>query len=371
MFSLVPPVGSVIHLNDAAAVPKPCMQDMRLYGSGTAALAAALEWICEVRPDHSDVLLPAYGCPALVSAVQYAGLRPVLVDLAPDSPFPEAGIFERSAAPQTAACVHVNFLGLPPPEPGTDTRGESDVLHVYDSCQAWPEGGRCPPWADVTVVSFGRGKPVTLGSGGGVMPNERHSASLPCAPTAVEGSKVSFRLKAALLGLALRPRMFWWVDRLPWLNIGVTRYSPLSRVDGMNVHAARLVGPNVAHYLKSGSWTVERARELFAAWRPRHFKMPAGMAETAGKSRLLRLPLLADSQVVRDRAVKKLRKAGFAGTAMYGSPLWTFAGLESLRDFESDCPNATSFAGRLLTLPVHNGVGEAAMISMLKILRSL
>jgi dTDP-4-amino-4,6-dideoxygalactose transaminase len=86
---------------------------------------------------------------------------------------------------------------------------------------------------------------------------------------------------------------------------------------------------------------------------------------------LLRLPMLAESKARRDSAVEQLRRAGFAATSMYRTPLWTFAGLEFLAPFKERCPNAADFADRLLTLPLHAGVSERVLKRLIARLASL
>lgn len=371
MFSLVPPVVSAMHVGDPANAAGLLHRDLRLFGSGTAALAAALRWAARVRPGRTEVVLPAYGCPALVSAVLHGGWSPRLVDLAPESAFPEQAELVQATTEDTLACVHVNFLGLPPPLPDVHQAGLSaGALQIYDSCQAWPHRG-CPSWADVTVVSFGRGKPITVGGGGGMMPNERHSNTFPLAPPAVAGSTLRFQLRAALYRLAVRPRVFWWVDRLPGLEVGVTRFRPLLRIDGMEAHAVRLLPASIDNYHRTRGWTLASVRKFFEAPRPRRFRLPENMGAEAERARLLRLPVLAESRSARDRAVASLRRAGFAGTPMYGAPLWSFKGLEFLREFEHACPNAASFADRLLTVPAHEGVDAVALEAIFRTLGSL
>jgi dTDP-4-amino-4,6-dideoxygalactose transaminase len=370
MLALVPPVGGAMHVRRPADVAGSPQSDMRLFGSGTAALAAALRWAAQLRPGRTEVVLPAYGCPALVSAVLHNGLKPRLVDLAPGCAFPAVRELVRATTQNTIACVHVNFLGLPPP-PGMDQVGlTAGALQIYDSCQGWSRQG-CPSWADVTVVSFGRGKPITIGGGGGIIPNERHRNTFPPAPPEVAGSALRFQLRTALYRMAVRPRVFWWIDRVPGLEVGVTRFRPLLRIDGMEVHAARLLPASIDNYLGSKGWTLASVRKFFEAQRPRRFRLPENMGSDAEGARLLRLPVLAESRSARDRAVALLRRAGFAGTPMYGTPLWSFAGLEFLQEFEHVCPNAISFADRLLTVPAHEGVDASALEAIFSTLGSL
>lgn len=87
MFYQLPPVGHPVRLSDGhyddsllQAVFSP--YSPRFFDSGTAALAASiLVSISKKATPEPEVILPAYGCPDLISAVVYAGAKPVLVDL--------------------------------------------------------------------------------------------------------------------------------------------------------------------------------------------------------------------------------------------------------------------------------------------------
>ncbi len=87
--------------------------------SGTAALALILQTISkrarESGSTANEVLVPAYGCPDIVSAIAFAGLRARLVDLDGQSPFPSAQAWCAAINANTAALVTMQFLGLRDP----------------------------------------------------------------------------------------------------------------------------------------------------------------------------------------------------------------------------------------------------------------
>lgn len=374
MLTLVPPVASPIVVDTRAAggdfFRRP---GVRLYGSGTAALAAALCWSADHFPGRDEVLLPAYGCPALVAAVRHAGMRAVLLDVARGSPFPALETLRAAVSARTAACIHVNFLGIAPPVEPVPGQPGTRPMQVYDSCQGWPEGSTCPDWADLAVLSFGRGKPVTLGHGGALIANGRLASmlQLPGSPPGRDRGALRFRLHALLFNAALRPAVFWWVDRTPFLDVGATRYRPLAAIDGMWTQACRSLDANIGLYLRRPGWTLALVRELLESHAMPGFQLPAAVSAARPDTRLLRLPLLAQSPQLRDRAVAALRSAGYGATAMYEVPLWAVPGLEFLRSFAPACPNAVDLAGRLLTLPVHQRVSGSMLEDMLRRLGSL
>ena len=77
---MLPPAGEPCYIGTDPAATERLLQQWRpyqagFYASGTAALAAAVSAALAVRPGRRRVLLPGYGCPALVSAVLHAGCR--------------------------------------------------------------------------------------------------------------------------------------------------------------------------------------------------------------------------------------------------------------------------------------------------------
>ncbi|RKZ65668.1 MAG: hypothetical protein DRQ44_07780, partial [Gammaproteobacteria bacterium] len=95
MFYQLPPVGSPIVLDSSKALADVAVfssYQTQFYASGTAALAAALVAVLaksqkSFKSGQAEILLPAYGCPDLISAAVFAGVKPVLVDLEADRPW--------------------------------------------------------------------------------------------------------------------------------------------------------------------------------------------------------------------------------------------------------------------------------------------
>jgi dTDP-4-amino-4,6-dideoxygalactose transaminase len=90
MFYQQPPVGRKIKLikseDDIENIFKPYWSSF--YCSGTAALAVAIKVSIEYKDiQQPEIILPAYGCPDLISATVYAGAKPVLVDLEHQRPW--------------------------------------------------------------------------------------------------------------------------------------------------------------------------------------------------------------------------------------------------------------------------------------------
>jgi dTDP-4-amino-4,6-dideoxygalactose transaminase len=365
MIGMLPPAGDPVVLAHDADADRRLRQRWQpyhpvFYASGTAALAAAVSAALAARPGRAEVVLPGYGCPALVSAVLHAGGRPVLVDLAPGLPWLALDALESAVGPDTAAVVGANFLGIPERLSAlSQIAHATGALLIEDSAQAYPASGVESGEADLAILSFGRGKPVSLLGGGAVLSRDPNLAAALPAPAAAADEGWRPRAKAVAYNWLRRPQLYWIPQMLP-LGLGETRYQPLERIDAMDTGRVRALGRAVEAYEGQAG---ERHREL----RERLSGLGDGIIDLAAvcapERRLLRYPLLAPSPAVRDRLLQRLTRAGLGASFMYGNALPDVPGIPEV-SVHADLAGARDFARRVLTLPVHQGVRPAHLDEM-------
>jgi len=383
MFYQLPPVGNPVCLKAKTDLTLPVYlseKRARFYSSGTAALAAAVKVSIAVTNQQQDgrqaeVILPAYACPDLVSAVVYAGARPVLVDIEKDRPW--LGFSQLSAAltVNTVAIVAVDLFGIP--ERWLQLRElavQKGILLIEDSAQYFPGGDEKPNWqGDLVVFSFGRGKPVSLLGGGAVSSNRGELlALLPKLHPEVAGfgKKLAFGLKARLYNAMISPYLYWLPQALPFLHLGETRYHALHNIEAMDSVRSELLAANIALYqdnaqpfhrcemISSMLVSLHKVNDL-----PRTCRM-------SGHRRLLRYPILLDT-ALRDRVYQKLKQAGLGASIMYPTSLPRITGLDHVLDVDQQFPNAENFASQLLTLPTHMRVSDKNIGEIVAILKAL
>ena len=333
------------------------------YHSGTASLAAAIAAAIRNKPvDKPEVILPAYGCPDIISAAVFAGANPVLVDMENDRPWINMEQLSASINCNTVAVVAVDLLGIP--ERIATIRNivdQAEVLLIEDSAQAFPLHVEKPFWGgDLVVLSFGRGKPVTLLGGGAVLVRNPDLGRLLPEDTSQYGGGRLFRLTALLYNLMRSPYLYWIPLGLPFLHLGDTRYHPLTAIEAMDPARLRLLDRNIAKYQHHNN-DVQAALADIArglgdggeAW----INLPA-VCRVQPHRRLLRYPLLIQAEW-RDRVYYRLRNAGLGPSLLYPSSLPRIHGLDELLQGQGDFPAADAFARRILTLPTHDGVRKA------------
>jgi len=370
MPALLPPVGARIRFSpDEKKGPR----NLETFSSGTAALAAVLSGLAEVGSGRREVVIPAYACPALVAAIRYANLEAVLADVAPCSPFVAVAEWKRKTTAQTLATIAVNFLGVEPCGlDGVDIRSNEEwPATVYDCCQGWPANLQCPDWAIAIVLSFGRGKPVTLGTGGGVVVSDRTGYALPLRKADSRDNATFFRLKVSAYNLGLNPRVYWWLEKLPFLGLGRTEYRAISSIETMPLNVVKHLEANIVAYERAKAWTIADVDSVIGLANVGRFRVLPALSQADPSTRLLRLPMLALNRDERDEAVKLLRRRGYGATAMYQQPLWRIPGLEWLGEYESTCPQSQVFADTLITLPIHWQVSKEHLADMAECLAEL
>lgn len=361
----LPPAGQpIVWETGADALPSFAGYRAVAVQCGTAALALALIAARQLRPEVAspEVVLPGYACPDLVAAAEFAGLRPRLADIGADDPGFDLAALEAALNASTVAVVAVNFLGIAERLPALGSLlAARNIALVEDDAQWYPElGGGVVLRGDMACLSFGRGKPVSLLGGGLLLVREtlfdRLGEAWPQAHLALpeETSAAALRGKIALYNLLLRPQLYALLSRNPLLKLGATRFKPLPAIRGIEPLRVRLLAANVSRHRERARDNEARVRELLAA-HPALLDLPRQLAPRA--QRLLRYPLLCRDGATRDRLWQRLRADGLGATAMYQRALPAIDGVEG-RVAAGPLPGAERFAQRLLTLPLHEGVGE-------------
>jgi perosamine synthetase len=140
--------------------------------SGTAALHVAVLAL-GLQPGD-EVLVPAYTFPATASVVALAGLKPVLVDVDPETM--NIDLAQIQVGPRTKAVLPVHLFGRP-------ARVEElpDSLHILEDAAgalgAKRNGRACGGLGLLGCLSFHPRKIVTTGEGGAVTTNDAEIAA--------------------------------------------------------------------------------------------------------------------------------------------------------------------------------------------------
>jgi dTDP-4-amino-4,6-dideoxygalactose transaminase len=143
--------------------------------SGTSALHLAL-LAAGVGPGDEVITVP-FTFVATVASIEYAGARPVLVDVEPDYWTMDPARLEAAITPRTKAIVPVHLYGQPADmDPILAIAEKHGLTVIEDACQAHGseyQGRRCGSMGRLGCFSFYPGKNLgAYGEGGAVVTND-------------------------------------------------------------------------------------------------------------------------------------------------------------------------------------------------------
>lgn len=322
-----------------------------LFGSGRAALTA---WLRSIpRGDRDEVLVPAYTCWSVPSAVVRAGFRVRVVDVNPLTLDVDESALRCVADGRIAAAIGAHLFSTSCRVDRLAKRFGSPggpIAILEDGAQVWP--GAPGPATIPVLMSFGRGKPLALGHGGALLLDD--VGGVRQISPARGGQRGAIAL-AAVSALA-QPWFYKLPESLPFLGIGTTCYNTSFTEDEpfrewQGSLGLALLG-RVARAVATRTRNARRLLEVFGC--PVDWVVPVpGLGEGP-----IRLPLLAPSRRVRELFSRAMRSQGVAAVPMYPSVVSDISGISpSLANPDEPLPGARAVAERLVTLPTHPGLG--------------
>lgn len=373
----IPPVGNPISLHQVPLVhPLFAMAHAQTYQSGTAALAAGLlvakkRWAQNSPPITTpEVIVPAYACPDLISAVMFSGCQPVLVDTEPDLPYLQLEGVRQKLSPQTVAVIAPWFLGIPERIPALREcmQGHAALL-IEDSAQWFPDAEPAQAYqGDLVILSFGKGKPVSL-LGGGLLYDPRGTlrGEFPAPQDAENTSAQKIRLKFVAYNLVVSRFFYWMIELLPFIQMGKTVYKPLAALENMSIVAQGFLQPNIDAYFQRSRRAETGLKQLLGDLGMLDCAL-CQQAPTYQQQRMLRFPLLVKTSHMRNELLSALQNAGLGASGFYPAPLNEIDNIPAYVKTQGPFPNAKAFAERLITLPTHVGCNAGALLSIRNLL---
>ncbi|HEU4685549.1 MAG TPA: DegT/DnrJ/EryC1/StrS family aminotransferase [Nitrospira sp.] len=333
-----------------------------LLSSGKAALTLILKALAS-GSERRRVVIPAYTCFSVPSAIVKADLEIVLCDVDPetlDFKFDEL----KSVVNDEVLCVlPTHLFGLAANVARTrELCREHGVVVVEDAAQALggeSSAGPTGTMGDVAFFSLGRGKNLTSGSGGiilsfsPVLTNviESEFRQVPEPPLS---ERIRNWVETLFMKVFIHPGLYWFPAGLPFLGLGETKFYtdyPIFRMD--EVRAALLQG-----------WSdrldeANRDRRVTA----RRLMDDLGLerrdvrAVAPSDSVYLRLPLFMRDRTVKEWVCKTSRGAGAGISPSYPTTVQDIPQLAG-RIPVRRVPGAQEIVERLVTLPTHRFVTQ-------------
>jgi perosamine synthetase len=330
--------------------------------SGKSALTAILQALKEISPDRDEVLIPAFTCYSLPSAIVRAGLKVRLCDMDAktfDFDYEQLSDIISTNKDRLLCVVPVHLFGFPADlERIREIVSDDSVFIVEDAAQAM--GGECKgkklgTIGDVGFFSLGRGKALSTVEGGVILTNRDDIARhLEKTVNAIPGYGVSELLVLLLYSFALfvlsRPSLFWLPKTLPFLRLGETIYDPNFKMRKMSPFQAGLACKWERKLHNFKITRLQNASELLNGL------VIIGLRPTWTDLRTLpcpiRFPLEVEDVKKREHILNISERMGLGIAGTYPDSVDSIQEL-NLDSVGSKFPNAKEFAKKLITLPVH------------------
>jgi perosamine synthetase len=140
-----------------------------LTHSGTAALHLCLSAMAARQPKKTRVLVCAYVCPQVVSAVTQAGTEPVFIDCRSDSLNADMEAAARAIDDRTLSIICANTGGVPDDYTAAAALGVPVISDCAQAVGARIGDRDVAAWGACSILSFGPTKMLTAGAGGAAL----------------------------------------------------------------------------------------------------------------------------------------------------------------------------------------------------------
>jgi dTDP-4-amino-4,6-dideoxygalactose transaminase len=348
-----------------------------LVSSGKAALVLILRALRKLHPAQDEVLIPAFTCYSVPSAIKKAGLKIRLCDtgagLLDYDKEQLAKIIEKNKQDNRILCVLVTHLfGCPADFDGIKAIVGDKIPLVEDAAQAMGEetdNKKLGTLGDVGFFSLGRGKALST-MGGGIIITDRDDLGneLSCLSKKLERPTASDNIQLAIMAvftiLMQYPAMFWLPKALPFLKLGETIYDeefPMGMMSSVQISLMHNWRERLQRHQKARRRDIDFWQEA----------LPQTISPCCSKIKkvsLVRLPVLASTAKDRDRLCLKSDENGCGIMPAYPTAIHQISQIS--REFAGqDFPNAKHLAECLMTLPVHEYVQKSDRMKILDILK--
>jgi dTDP-4-amino-4,6-dideoxygalactose transaminase len=337
-------------------------RNVALTGSGTDALTLTLRAALLDRP--RIVAVPAYGCYDLATAVVGAHARAVLYDIDPETLAPDLESLARALQHQPGALILVHHYGLPVDVPAIAAlTARHETLLIEDAAQGIGSSVRNRPvgsFGSLAILSFGRGKGLTGGSGGAVLAHDDVGAEIVNQIRALlPGSSGGWSAlaRAGAQWVLSNPALYALPASLPFLRLGETVYHKPHEPDAISRSAVKMVDAvwDAAHaeaaIRRRSAGRLIAAAQATPSW---HLVRPLAGAVPG----YLRFPARSRTRPRKELLSDVARRLGI--NQGYPMPL------QQLSGFRDRCinsggpfPGAQLLADSLITLPTHSLLSAA------------
>ena len=347
-----------------------------LVSSGKAALTLILWSLKKIYPNRDEVLIPAFTCYSVPSAITRAGLKIRLCDINPDKLDFNFDLLQKTlnSTSRLLAIIPTHLFGIPSDVERLEALINGSCAILEDAAQAM--GGelhkkKLGTIGDVGFFSLGRGKAFSTVEGGVILTNNDKIAELindliKKIPDYSFMEQIKLFFNALILSIFMHPSLYWIPKSFPFLKLGETIYNPKFKIRKMSAFQAGLAKGwqeklnNLAKIRKTNSenWTKNLKFQKFNS-----------NLDSQYPTSLIRFPIIVNTKKKKDRILKTSGEKGLGIMPTYPDSI---NGIYELKEqFHSqNFPSAKEYSSKLITLPVHPFVSTNDRNRIVKLIKS-
>jgi dTDP-4-amino-4,6-dideoxygalactose transaminase len=349
-----------------------------LVSSGKAALYCILKALHAIHPEKNEVLLPAFTCYCVASAVVRAGLKVRLCDIDSQTlDFDSVALAKELENSERLLCVvPTHLFGLHAQvETLRFLAKRKDFAVVEDAAQVMggsENNAKLGLLGDVGFYSLARGKALSTCEGGIIVTNDDKIGAhvgvvVKTLPQYGLPDRAMLFFKACIIAVFSRPSLFWIPKSLPFLGLGGTYFDSdfsILSLSGFQAGMSRGWNKKLECLRRQRNKNIQRLASFFKVnTLSRCFSFANN---TPVPEDLLRFPVRMDSEELCAETIRQSDRAGLGITITYPLPLCDLPELAGT--VSGDYPAAKASSGRILTLPIHPFVNDKDAESIIKLL---
>ena len=342
-----------------------------LVSSGKAALVVILTALKKIR-NRKYVVIPAYTCYSVPSAVLKAGLEIKLCDINTETLDYDYEMLENVVDDEVLCIVSTHLFGIPSNTSELKKRyGSRGIYILEDAAQAMGgvfQNRKLGTLGDAGFFSLGRGKNINTGAGGIILTSsEDISESIREIYQSLHGEPLIEYIKnifqVFFQQLFLNPSLYWFPSQLSFLKIGETIFCkdfPIYRLSNFKI--------GLLYQWESRLENFNNQRSVTADYYIRNIKFPENQLIYSSKNTYLRFPVYVNGPEEKEKFCKDNFQYGI-------SPMYPDS-INNIKDIKEKYnglayPGAEFVANHLITFPTHCFLKEKDKLHLAELLESL
>ncbi len=351
-----------------------------LVSSGKAAITLSLQALSKLFPDRNEVIIPAFNCYSVPSAIIRAGLVVRPCDIDPDTlQMKDTDLLNiLSANNKVLAILPTHLFGLPADVDHLRTIvNDKNITIIEDAAQAMGsnyQGTLLGTKGDIGIFSLARGKTISAGEGGIIITDsdetaDKISEQIDSIPVYTTLQLANIIIQSIALTWLIHPNLFWIPKLMPFLKLGETVFDPDFSIRKISWFQAGLIN----RWSDKISWLINK-RTKWVSLYSQYLSGIDGLSIFTDSPAFSSMPLIRFPIVIKDKqAIEQIlfqsNRLGLGISKTYPDSIDSLLQVDIRK--ENVCTDAKTIAETILTLPCHPMIREMDFFRIVGVIRSV